>query len=210
MQERRIRKEQLMFFSFIFGWLNAKYIHTNIHIYIYIYHFTWVVVIVLSNQFLQCFCVLKSNYETLLTEHFFFLPLLGMGTKLQFVINPLVASSNNSFLLNQLSDCGYPPKIGSSKHSKNCSLSYFNHSLDEEMFDLDNIESIKNTMLIQDDIFKLQASKKISSFVFCLTYIIHTHIQIPQFALQFAGKRAAPAVWTANEADVWAQKWQCQ
>lgn len=113
-----------------------------------------------------------------------------MGTKLQFAINPLVASSNNSFLLNQLSDCGYPPKIGSSKHSKNCSLSYFNHSLDEEMFDLHNIESIKKTMLIQDDIFKLQASKKISSFVFCLTYIIHTHIQIPQFA----GKRAAPAV----------------
>lgn len=117
-----------------------------------------------------------------------------MGTKLQFAINPLVASSNNSFLLNQLSDCGYPPKIGSSKHSKNCSLSYFNHSLDEEMFDLRNIESIKKTMLIQDDIFKLQASKKISSFVFCLTYIIHTHIHIPQFAPQFAGKRAAPAV----------------
>lgn len=95
-----------------------------------------------------------------------------MGTKLQFAINPLAASANNSFLVNQLSDCGYPLKFGSSKHlENNCSVSYFNHSV-HEMFDLHNIESIKKTMLIQDDIFKVQASIH-SSFVFC-----HTHIYI--------------------------------
>lgn len=169
MQERRMRKEQLMFFPFIFGWLNAKYIHTNIHIYIYISFYLSCCYCSQQPMSAMFLCV-EIQLWNLIDWAFFFLPLLGMGTKLQFAINPLVASSNNSFLLNQLSDCGYPPKIGSSKHSKNCSLSYFNHSLDEEMFDLRNIESIKKTMLIQDDIFKLQASKKISSFVFCLTY----------------------------------------
>lgn len=81
-----------------------------------------------------------------------------MGTKLQFAINPLAASSssNNLFLANQLSDCGgYPLKIGPSKLSQSCSVSYFN-PLVHEMFDLQNIESIKKTMLMQDDIFKLQ------------------------------------------------------
>ncbi|KAL3532788.1 hypothetical protein ACH5RR_006309 [Cinchona calisaya] len=78
----------------------------------------------------------------------------GMATEFQYATNPLARTvSNNSFAVYQLGDWGYSRDIVA---IETWPLHHLKHSMDER-FDLQqNIESIKKTMLMHEDIFRRQ------------------------------------------------------
>ncbi|XAR51147.1 hypothetical protein NMG60_11005697 [Bertholletia excelsa] len=84
-----------------------------------------------------------------------------MGTKLQFAINPLANSSpqNNSFSAScQLDDWDCSRKQGVKGGGRRTLLINFQDSMDR-MLEHQTIDSIKKTMLIQEEIFKQQVSE---------------------------------------------------
>lgn len=82
----------------------------------------------------------------------------GMGTKLQSAINPLATSpTSSSFTLNSVDDWDYFQGKGlKEKYLQRTGLDILQDSMDRMMLEQHNIESIKKTMLMHEDIFKHQ------------------------------------------------------
>ncbi|KAK9275347.1 hypothetical protein L1049_022611 [Liquidambar formosana] len=80
-----------------------------------------------------------------------------MGTKLQSAINPLATSpTSGSFTLNSVDDWDYfQGKVLKEKYLQRTGLDKLQDSMDR-MLEQHNIESIKKTMLMHEDIFKHQ------------------------------------------------------
>lgn len=116
-----------------------------------------------------------------------------MGTKFEYAINPLAASTNsNSFDFDRVDDWDYFQSREVNKFQRT-QQDCFRSSMDR-MLDKHNIESIKRTMQIQEDIFKHQVNSrslylliiwtlycKISihcqDIIFSAVYIQQTHLK---------------------------------
>ncbi|XP_059636600.1 uncharacterized protein LOC132278749 [Cornus florida] len=82
-----------------------------------------------------------------------------MGTKIQYAIDPLAASPNNNFDVNWLGDWdNFLNKKGPKLSLESAALNKFHNSTDR-MLDQHNIESIKKTMLMHEDVFKHQVQE---------------------------------------------------
>lgn len=79
-----------------------------------------------------------------------------MATKFQYALNPFATASNNSFAVNQIGDWGYSRETGARWQLEKSTLHHFKYSMDHEMFKFQKIESIKETMLLHEDIFQRQ------------------------------------------------------
>ncbi|KAA8535673.1 hypothetical protein F0562_030676 [Nyssa sinensis] len=79
-----------------------------------------------------------------------------MGTELQYAINPLANSQNNNiFAANRLDDWDCLENKGLKENLQTVALDKLQCSMDR-MLEQHNLESIKKTMLMHEDIFKQQ------------------------------------------------------
>lgn len=132
----------------------------------------------------------------------------GMGTKLQYMINVLATSPNNSRLTEKpMEDWDYFKNKELKVDFKRTCIDKLHNSMDR-ILEQNNVETIKKTMLMHEDLFKHQVILCLDLHKnSCTNEILSTFINPKNSEKYCAGEGASQAVQCPKDADERSKRW---